>query len=52
MNFVNWNTQNGEPNNKEGDENCVQLQSISSGGKWNDQSCKSQNYFVCEDDII
>jgi len=39
----------GEPNNKGGIENCVE---VNAGGKpkgsWNDQRCSDKNGFVCE----
>lgn len=36
-----------EPNNKNGNENCLELKSNSSW-TWNDLSCDRKNPFICE----
>ncbi|XP_061167551.1 CD209 antigen-like protein D [Saccostrea echinata] len=42
LNFTNW--YNGEPNGGTG-ENCLEM---FSGGDWNDKSCNSFLFYICE----
>lgn len=49
MDFTDWAS--GEPNNADGDENCVDL-SHENGFKWNDNSCDVEHRFVCEEDVL
>ena len=45
--FSAWLT--GEPNNKDGVENCAQLYVSGGGkGKWNDELCKTSRVIVCQ----
>ena len=45
--FSAWFT--GEPNNKDGVENCAQLYVSGGGkGKWNDELCKTSRVIVCQ----
>ena len=43
--YTNWGS--GEPNDAGSGEDCVLLNQ-SSGGEWNDASCSTSTYFVCE----
>uniref|UniRef100_A0A8W8KUS7 Neurocan core protein n=1 Tax=Magallana gigas TaxID=29159 RepID=A0A8W8KUS7_MAGGI len=43
--FTNWDS--NEPNNKNGNENCLELKSNSSW-TWNDSPCDRKNPFICE----
>ena len=43
--YTNWNS--GEPNDAGFGEDCVLLNQTNSGG-WNDASCSTSTYFVCE----
>ena len=40
--YSNWN--DGEPNNRAGNEDCVELRD----NGWNDQSCSDTVYYICE----
>ncbi|XP_071325138.1 macrophage mannose receptor 1-like [Trachinotus anak] len=42
--YQNWNS--SEPNYAQGDETCVY---VNGNGKWFDEVCSSENYFVCFD---
>ncbi|XP_065683392.1 uncharacterized protein LOC100215503 isoform X1 [Hydra vulgaris] len=42
--YTNW--AQGEPNDVEGTENCVEIST--SSGQWNDNQCSSQQSFLCE----
>ncbi|PFX30431.1 Macrophage mannose receptor 1 [Stylophora pistillata] len=46
VNYTYWAT--NEPNNFAGSEDCVVVWAFSSGGKWNDDYCDSENYYICE----
>ena len=41
--YTNW--YNGEPNDNNGEEDCVEM---SSTGKWNDQNCNDSVSYICE----
>ncbi|MEC7984726.1 MAG: lectin-like protein [Myxococcota bacterium] len=41
--YENWN--DGEPNNWESQEDCVEFYD---NGLWNDASCQKEQYFICE----
>ena len=41
--FESWNE--GEPNNYDGDENCVEM--YSNTGLWNDVHCRNEQGFIC-----
>ncbi|XP_073453305.1 collectin-43-like [Aquarana catesbeiana] len=41
--YFNWRA--GEPNNRRGNEHCVE---IWDDGRWNDENCSSKRLFVCE----
>ncbi|XP_051829791.1 pulmonary surfactant-associated protein D-like [Antechinus flavipes] len=43
LGYSNWNS--GEPNNKGGGENCIE---IFSDGKWNDKPCEEPHLIICE----
>ena len=42
---VKSNWENDEPNNLDGNEDCVEVRK---DGKWNDQNCLRLNGFICE----
>ena len=44
VNYVNWRA--GEPNDRDGAENCVEMQTRS--GQWNDLSCNRRLPFMCK----
>ncbi|TKS79617.1 Macrophage mannose receptor 1 [Collichthys lucidus] len=44
FNFQNW--QEGEPNNHNNDESCVEFRL--SSGSWNDVNCESYNDWICQ----
>lgn len=51
MIFTNWN--NGEPNNYNQGENCILMLRVdNNSGMWNDATCNSKFYFICEEEII
>jgi len=43
--YTNWDS--GEPNDSRNSEDCTET-SITGNGKWNDQGCSDNNYYVCE----
>lgn len=43
LDYENWNT--GEPNNMEGEENCVEMYLF---GKWNDIRCINRLPYICK----
>ena len=48
FNYTNWDTNadgDDEPNNFEGDENCLEFRT---DGKWNDLKCSDFLHFVCK----
>ncbi|CAG5122283.1 unnamed protein product, partial [Candidula unifasciata] len=44
-NFTRWNT--GAPNNSNGNENCVVVDS-NKGDRWDDLDCNTTNRFICQ----
>ena len=44
VDFVSWD--DGEPNNDDGDEDCVEYYSDSK--KWNDNNCRAKRQFICQ----
>ena len=44
MTFINW--ADGEPNDKDGTENCVEM--LRTNGKWNDMPCSQNMGYICE----
>lgn len=47
LNFRYW--MEGEPNDQSGSEDCVEIiDSVDPMGNWNDYSCNTEKYFVCE----
>ena len=46
VNYTHWNAE--EPNDSGGLEDCVEVLGGASAGYWNDNSCDSIKYFICE----
>ena len=44
--YRNWNTATGQPDNKDANEHCVQIKFMS--GKWNDAACDRKKRAICE----
>lgn len=47
--FTDWHP--NEPNNFHLNEKCVEIWFYKNIYKWNDQSCRTRSYFVCEERI-
>lgn len=45
LSYSNWN--DGEPNNWNNEEECVEM-NPSSAGQWNDRNCNGQHYCICK----
>lgn len=50
ISFNDW--ANGEPNNYNLNEDCIELKFVGGTWKWNDTACDSKLYFVCEEDDL
>ncbi|KAK5967492.1 hypothetical protein GCK32_005094 [Trichostrongylus colubriformis] len=52
VNYTNWWTEYGQPDNYKGNENCVQMyvdgNPVPYAGRWNDLNCDHKAYFVCQ----
>ncbi|CAG9830396.1 unnamed protein product [Diabrotica balteata] len=46
--FTNWDTQNKEPNNSGGNEECISIYKNGAVTVWNDIACNREYYPLCE----
>ncbi|KAK3581830.1 hypothetical protein CHS0354_007232 [Potamilus streckersoni] len=49
MRYSNW--QQGEPNNANSNENCLEM-SFSNNFRWNDNKCNNKFNFICETELV
>lgn len=50
MTFTNWDSERNEPNNNNGDEDCIALHQYANY-KWHDWTCDHSFFPVCEEKI-